>query len=541
MAKKSSKETTNLPLVISLVFFVLTTIGFGVMWYMAYSEQEKFVADKKKAEDDLKNARGLTADSEKVARVYRIVTGTDDPDDKEKVKAEWKAGDKASLELKKINEALAKRVSGGASDVLPAPYAIWTPDPDGGIGTMSATGLIDLAVDANNKKAAAEAAQAKDRASYQAAITSFGAAVKMLDDAKDKFAASSISLPDDFKKKMAKLDADYAARAKQFADTEGETRKLLEINNDKLVKNERDTKILKEKTEFQRVEISELVDRINSKEDKAKLETPLGRILTRHADGTIEIDIGSDALVKPGLKFTVLPSDYPQKGERSRMFVERSADVTGVFRGKEQWRQKANIEVVEVRGPNLSICRLVPMDAGLSAGGTPLTRLEYDDIRDRVMKGDLIYHPYWKKGTADHVALVGIFDTNGDGVDDIEAVVRDLRATGIPVDAFFDLRTGKWNEGGKLSPRTRSLIIGELPINSGTDPNRDAKSALTAKLEAAIKEAKEKGIRAENYREVFPKMGYYVRVPLPDEKINQATARYLNAAPPTDTPPGSGN
>jgi hypothetical protein len=540
MAKKSSKETTNLPLVISLVFFVLTTIGFGVMWYMAYSEQEKFVADKKKAEDDLKNARTITADSERVARVYRIMMGVDDPDDKEKLKSESKAGDKASLELKKINEALVKKVAGGSGETPAAPFAIWLPEADGSIGTMPATGLVDVAVDANNKKAAAEAAQAKATASYQTAVTNLGAASDALQKARDLFTASAKTLPEDFKRKMDDLDKAYTTRAKVFATAEEETRKLLETNADKLTKNERETKLLKEKTEFQRIEISELVAQMNSKEDKAKLEVPLGRILNRHTDGTIEIDIGSDALVKPGLKFTVLPSDYPQKGERSRMFVERSADVLGTFRGKEQWRQKANIEVVEVRGPNLSICRLVPMDAGLSTNGTPLKRLEYDDIRDRVMKGDLIYHPYWKKGTADHVALVGIFDTNGDGVDDIESVVRDLRATGIPVDAYFDLRTGKWNEGGKLTPRTRSLIIGELPINSGTDPNRDAKSALTAKLEGAIKEAKEKGIRAENYREVFPKMGYYVRVPLPDEKINQATARYLNAPPP-ETPPGPGN
>ena len=47
----------------------------------------------------------------------------------------------------------------------------------------------------------------------------------MLDEAKEKFKSSSVSLPEDFKNKMAKLDADYAARAKQFADTEGETRK----------------------------------------------------------------------------------------------------------------------------------------------------------------------------------------------------------------------------------------------------------------------------------------------------------------------------
>ena len=39
MAKRAPKET-SLPLVITLVFFILTTIAFGVMWYMQYSDQQ---------------------------------------------------------------------------------------------------------------------------------------------------------------------------------------------------------------------------------------------------------------------------------------------------------------------------------------------------------------------------------------------------------------------------------------------------------------------------------------------------------------------
>jgi hypothetical protein len=540
MAKKSSKETTNLPLVISLVFFVLTTIGFGVMWYMAYSEQEKFVSDKKKAEDDLKNARTITADSERIARVYRIYMGIDNADDKEKLKSETKAGDKASMELKLINEAVAKKTPGGG-EVPTGPFAVWLPEADGSIGAMPTTGLIDVAVDANSKKDAAVTQAGKDRTSYAGAIKSFGEAVAALDVARKGFEASAVTLPDDFKKKMAKLDADYASRAKLFAETEAATRKDLSDVSDKFRLTERDLKLELERTGKLKIEIGELVAQVAAREDQSKLDTPLGKVLSRHADGTVEIDLGSDALVKPGMKFTVLPSDYPQKGERSRTFVERRQDVTGVFRPKEQWRPKANVEVVEVRGPNLSICRLIPMHAGDAPDGTPIKRLEYDEIRDRVLKGDLLYHPYWKKGTADHIALVGQFDTNGDGVDDIESVVRDLRAIGVPVDAYFDLRTGKWNDGGRVTARTRTVILGEFPINSGSDPNRDAKTALTAKMMGAIDEAKSKGVRVENYREVFPKMGYYVRVPLPDDKINQATARYLNAAPAEGTPPGSGN
>lgn len=541
MAKKSAKETTNLPLVISLVFFVLTTIAFGVMWYLAHSEQETHIANAKKEKDDANNARKNTADAERVARVYRIYMGIDDSEDKKVLASESKSGDKATAELKKINEAMAKKIP-GASDPLPAPYNVWGIEPDGSLGTMPTTGLIDIAVDASTKQKTATDAAAKDRASYKDAIDAFGKAQNALDAARKLFTDSAVSLPDDFKKKMAKIDADYTTSIKRFSEAEAQTRKDLGDTADKGIRTERDLKLAKEAAAALKVDVAELVAQLNSKDDKSKFETPLGKVLARHPDGTIEIDIGSDSLVKPGMKFAVLPSDYPQKGERSRIFVERSADALGTFRGKEQWRQKANIEVVDIRGPNLAICRLSPMDAGVNPNGTPIKRLEYDEIRDRVLKGDLIYHPYWKKGTSDHIALVGIFDTNGDGVDDIEAVVRDLKAVGIPVDAYFDLRTQKWNDGGKITPRTRSVIIGEFPINSAADPNREAKTALTAKMFAAIDEAKQKGVRPENYREVFPKMGVYARVPLPDDKINQAASRYLNSAPPPDAPPpGSGN
>ncbi|HUR53047.1 MAG TPA: hypothetical protein VMZ71_02870, partial [Gemmataceae bacterium] len=368
-----------------------------------------------------------------------------------------------------------------------------------------------------------------------------GEASKAFETARKLFEASAISLPADFKKKMEALEAASTARHKAFGDAEGATRKLLEDKSDALTKNERERKIAQENIDRLKGDMKELVAQMSSQEDSSKFETPLGKVLRRYADGTVEIDFGSDALVKPGMKFTILPADYPQKGEQSRRFVERKPDSSGIFRGKEVWRQKANIEVVEVKGPNLSICKLILMHVGDSPNGTPIMRLEYDDIRDRVMTGDLVYHKYWKKGVADHVALVGLFDTNGDGVDDIEAVVRDMRAMGVPVDAYFDMRTQKWNEGGKITPRTRTLILGEFPINSGTDPNREAKSALTAKIFAAIEEAKAKGIKAEHYSREFPKMGYYVRTPVPDDKINQATARYLNSAPPPETPPGPGN
>ena len=108
---------------------------------------------------------------------------------------------------------------------------------------------------------------------------------------------------------------------------------------------------------------------------------------------------------------------------------------------------KATIEVIEVLGPEVSRARVTS---------------ERSDIRDRALNGDLLYNSVWRKGQSDHIALIGIFDINGDGSDDIETVIRDFNKMGIPVDAYFDLKSKKWV--GKLTERTRYLVDGHTPV-----------------------------------------------------------------------------
>ena len=142
----------------------------------------------------------------------------------------------------------------------------------------------------------------------------------------------------------------------------------------------------------------------------------------------MEINLGSDALVRPGLTFSVLPNDYPEKGRQSRMRVFRIPNDRGDYKSVERFVEKATIEVIEVLNTKLSRCRITS---------------EYEPIRDAVGPGDLLYNSAWRKGTADHIALVGVFDINGDGTDDIEIVVRDLIKMGIPVDAYFELEDSR--------------------------------------------------------------------------------------------------
>ena len=175
--------------------------------------------------------------------------------------------------------------------------------------------------------------------------------------------------------------------------------------------------------------------------------------------------------------------------------------------------------------PTLSLARLQP--------GT-----ELDPIRDGVTVGDLLYNSTWRKGVADHIALIGIFDVNGDGTDDIESVIRDLRRTGVLVDAYFDMKKRVWV--GEVTERTRYIVEGYMPINTAADPNRDEKTKLLGAINTAVKEGRDKGVDTLNFRDFFSRMGYKFRLDVSDDKVNQATAPYLSnvgvGAPMTPSP-----
>jgi hypothetical protein len=257
-----------------------------------------------------------------------------------------------------------------------------------------------------------------------------------------------------------------------------------------------------------------LLDRLGAaKNDKFNYDEPQGKILRKLADNVVEINLGSAVNVRPGLTFTVLPSDFPEKGRQSRLKALREPDGKGGFKSVERFVPRGAIEVYEVVGPNLALARIQQ--------GT-----ELDPIRDGVGVGDLIYNATWRKGVADRIALVGIFDVNGDGSDDIEAVVRDFTKMGIPVDAYYDMKKRAWV--GQVTERTRFIVEGYFPINSAGDPNREEKTKLLGQMGEAITEGRKKGADTVNFRDFFARMGYKYRLDVTDDKINQATAPYLS-------------
>jgi hypothetical protein len=522
MAKKS-KETST-PLVFSLVFFILTTIAFGVMWYLAYSDQQTYVDAKAKAEKDLASSRNTAREAELLARVYRLYLGIEEGDDKTTIAAESKPGDKIAAEVKKIATAVDNKVTGQlrlkADDPQDKPLKekvdnLWKVDNNNKAEAPPAQGVLDLIGDLASRDKTYKAAE-EDRETYKKQVGDMAKAANELKAATTKFQAEINKLPDDVKAKVKAVTDGFDKRTLAYQNAEKAANDKIAAVTDERDRLEGQLRKLKDRIDGLERDNQALTVRVSKSEggkDSFVFDEPQGKILRKLPEGVVEINLGSTAGVRPGLTFTILPTDFPEKGRQSRMRMLRVPDGRGGYKSVETFVPKGAIEVYEVVGPTLSLARIQP--------GT-----ELDPIRDGVTVGDLLYNSVWRKGVADHIALIGIFDINGDGTDDIESVVRDLTKMGIPVDAYYDMKKRAWV--GQVTERTRYIVEGYKPITSGNDPLLEEKTKLLGLIEKAVNEGRQKGVEGVNFRDFFSRMGYKFRLDVTDDKINQATGPYLS-------------
>ncbi len=514
MAKKPKE--TNVPLIFALVFFVLTTIAFGVMWYLSYSDQQTKDDAVKKANTELKTARDEAREAQTAARVYKVYLGIASEDDKNFIATEAKPNDKMTDELKKIHDEVVNKVGDKnvGLDSLPDELKFWRIDSTGKVTTPLPTeGLIDQIAKIKGKEVAYDAA-GKERDNYRLQISKIDGDIKALQKAKADFEKVAKDLPAEIKKDVSTVITNLDAQIEKFIKAEDAAN--AKISTLTLEVGTQGRKIGKLEEQIKNLQADNLL--LNTKITRPDAEQftydePQGKILRKLPEGVVEINIGSAVGVRPGLTFTVLPPDFPSKGRQSRMRVLRIPDSSGQYKPVEMFVPKGSIEVFEVVSANLSLARIMPGS-------------ELDPIRDGVTSSDLLYNSVWRKGVADHIALIGIFDINGDGTDDIATVVRDLTKMGIPVDAYFDMTKRQWV--GTVTERTRNIIEGYYPLNSITDPNQAEKTKLLAAMTDAVNQGKNKGVGTVNFRDFFSRMGYKFRLDVTDDKINQATAPYLS-------------
>lgn len=535
--KKSGGEAST-PLIISLVFFILVAIGLGVMYYLSNDAIAAEKAKATEAENKAKTADKSMKEAQDIAKLYRMLLGTateDEkaymanpaPETKDAVKAEHGkliAALNAKIAAASNKERAALEKLGAGFDLSAVELFTWN-WPDGGALPASP---LPLALADRMVKLVAERERTVKQSEIEVtnARTELAALTAEKKRYTDAIAAGAKSVADEVKKlsdEKMKLEGDLKGKITAFEAEADKLRKDQVLNGGRVEEIQLEMKKLAER-------LSNVSEQLKQKEAiQAELDSqkkgafaynpPHGEIVTRRGDTKmVEINIGSAANLKQGQTFKVQPASTLTEGLGSRK--KQTTDTYGNVVTSDEEVSKGTIEVVRVLGPNLAEARITS---------------EPEEIRDSILKGDLLYNPLWKKGSRDRVVLYGIFDINGDGQDDIQSVVRDLERQGVIVDGYFNLSTRKWesldpnNKKPGPTQSTTYAVKGWIPESSSALADKVA--AVAGAINTAGDEAKAKGCKEVKALEFFPAIGIKISPNASDATAAQAAVKYLRDEP----------
>jgi hypothetical protein len=451
-------------LVVSLVIFVLTTIigaAFAVMMYNKTEELTKQAADAKK---DLKT-RTEERDAERLRRIMANqligLVNEDDASAMETLKGDKKTYDSELYRL----------------DQLFGPLGVkW--DPAQAKPTVT---MVDRLKEFQKLLADAQAAQKntladadKSKQEYQAAQASEAAAKKAAQAAQKKANDAQVAAEQvDSAKLLGAVDQiNKLSQEKEQLKKDMET---MEINYKKQLGN------LNESRDAMSKLIRKQQEQLDTKRDDILVtDLPKGKI-TRidNRTGMAYINLGSADFVRPQLTFSIAaPGALGKAGKKDR---------------------KGALEVVKVIGDHSSQAKLIDTT---------------NAIQDPILEGDLLYNPAWDAGRRSRVAIAGLIDLTGSGVDQTQDFIRALEKQGILVDQYLDLRDIQL-KGPGMTEITDYLVLGEIPQPG--DPTaglnaigtREGKMIKMREIIAQLQDdAKKKGVPIIQYRRFLQSMGF---------------------------------
>ncbi len=494
-SRSENGSESKTPLIVALVFFVLATVILGVTTYLGFSGEGEAKDAAKKADDEKTKASQEREKVQEALAMYKVAIGTATEADLNTVR-NMKFANENQLVYTDLMNNLGARVKQATTENIKENQAVGTDfmvsakevlewdfnqDPQTKLYSPPKRPLIDQAVRFNAERIIADKSAAASKRGYETIQEVTSKAILELANQTRDAKKQIEELPQRITNEVAKVEAQKVEQQKKFTE---DVDKL----NDKQKVLAEETAVLKfrneranQKANLLKETVTKLENQITTGEDPFAYDKPQGKITSRK-DKVVEINLGSADNVKEGLRFSIQPSDTVTRGLGSRLREAKADDGSTLLRIVS----KGSIEVVAVLGPNLSTCRITE---------------ENDEIRDRILTGDLLYNSVWRKGASDHIALVGIFDMDADGVDDILTVVRALNKAGIVVDAYWDFSTNKWV--GEVNERTQYLIEGYAPSVKGLDANTEAKAKMTNAISEAKKQASDRGMKTVKLREFF--------------------------------------
>jgi hypothetical protein len=496
--KRSSGESKQ-GLVITLVFFILATIGLGVATYFGYSEQE--AKDKAKAEAE-KKLQDMTAQRDwfkfqwNLARAYigalpggeaATEVGVKRADfDKSTTPGKGQENFKDAVDTK----ALAEKTLGGWNAAQNRPVKTYEETLAGWKSSYDNLERVTAGV-RQNLAAAAKRAQELTAELDAARKTYDTRLAEQLKKANDDLVTDR-KMIDSLRGDLAKLGQEHEKdkatiqQAQQTqAKAESKQKKAEEEMRAKDSQLRQTVESLQQKTaeltalyEKMGVDVQSIQQKVLDKAAVAALKTwqENWKIVRLDRKGQLPyINLGTDDHVTPGLTFS----------------------VHGVGpNGKPLPLVKGTIEVVRVLGPHLSQARVTSVA---------------DANRDPLLPGDMLFNPSWHPTQKKHIALAGLIDLTGDGRDSLPELRRNLARQNVEVDAWMDPNDGSV-KGKGVTNQTDFLVVGQGSEALTGSRSRDPK--LGPAVDKAIKDLKEKaasnGVAIVSLKKYLELIGYRV-------------------------------
>ncbi len=503
MAKKKDGSESNLGLIITLVIFVLLTIILGVTTYMGFSAQEekdKAVAKMKQEKDDAE-ARATWGYAK--TRILRaIIDGKHAPgDDAARTALEKQQIDSGTFpaaakqsdkdDFVGYTKALAPTWDAGKSTAPPKTLEQILREKDQRIEAEKARARVAEEKAAREKRDREEAELEAEKT-----ITSLKNAMedvkkRALEDRKTDLAALS-DQGDTLRKEneeYQKLRDKYAEAEKMLNRLEAQNKKLVAELADakralRTVSEERDTK------ELQLVKALEQLGKPRDAIEDAVKDARYAQLIREWKKDwkIVELDRKGSMV-------------YINLGSADRLVPQLTFSIHGVgLDGQLNPQSKGTLEVVRVLGSNLALARITSERESASFK------------KDPIVRGDRLFNPAWDPDRKRHVAIAGLADLGGEGIDNTEDLRRMLNRQNIEVDAYIDVSDEKAPrlEGRGITSKTDYLILADA-LDAINHPKANDKTYMAAyqKLEREMKaKAVENGVTVIPLRRYLDMVGY---------------------------------
>ncbi|MFQ3651127.1 MAG: hypothetical protein SNJ75_12400 [Gemmataceae bacterium] len=460
-SKKRDGGGSNLGLIITLVFFVLTTVILGVTTYLGFSELEAKEKIKRDAE-----AKLADRDKERnwwrfMAQVLQTYTGEGKivgttPAELALLKKQFDENTlpfsgEGKAEFAAVVKEFDKTMRWVGSDAPVATFKSLLAKKDADYAALG-----KQLAEAREQMAAEKERADKADAAAKAAKKTFDAQIAKLSEDSKKGLVDISSTVETLRAELTAANEakNKAIQAMAGAQAEAERLKKAELVAKQEVEN------LRLKLSSLNLELNDIKDQLTVLKERTGLDKTQieARLLDRNAIAALDawrkdwqivdidrfgrnymINLGSADGLRPQMTFSV---------------HEKGRD------GKLNPIPKGTIEVIEVRGPKLARARL-------SSVRNPAA--------DPILKGDYLFNATWDPTRKKRVAIAGVVDLNDDHSNTTEEFLRLLRRQGVEIDAYIDTKGDSPKIQGDVTTRTDYLIMGDSldqvnhPMARGSD------------------------------------------------------------------------